>query len=106
MYSFDVETSLKLFFLLYADDTIVMAESEAELQSALDAVHEYCNKMSLTVNTMKSKIVIFSRGKVRKYRDFTFGNSNLEVTHEYLYLGVLFGYNTSFNKCINRHISQ
>ena len=43
---------LKLFVLLYADDTIILAENEMELQSALNAVHEYCTLYKLTVNTM------------------------------------------------------
>ena len=34
----DVEVFLKLFTLLYADDTIIFAESEIELQRALNAV--------------------------------------------------------------------
>ena len=35
-----------------------------------------------------------------------FGNSIIDITHEYLYLGMLFGYNTSFNKTIKKHICQ
>ena len=31
---------LKLFVLLYADDTIILAENERDLQTALDSVHE------------------------------------------------------------------
>ena len=51
------------FTLLYADDTIVLVETEKELQSALDAVHEYCNNIHLT---HKKRVMIFSRGKVRQ----------------------------------------
>ena len=106
LYNTDIELQLKLFTLLYADDTIVLAETERELQSALDAVHEYCNNMHLTVNTQKTKVMIFSRGKVRKYQNFMFGGSILYVTYEYVYLGVNFNYNTSFIKAIERHISR
>ena len=67
--------------VVHADDTIVLAETERELQSALDAVHEYCNNMHLTVNTQKTKVMIFSRGKVRKYQNFMFGGSILDVTY-------------------------
>ena len=91
---------------MYADDTIVLVETERELQSALDAVHEYRNNMHLTVNTQKTKVMIFSRGKVRKYQNFMFGDSILDVTYEYVYLGVNFNYNTSFIKAIERHISR
>ena len=43
-YDFDIDQYFKLFSLLYADDTIVMAESESELQFALDAVYAYCEE--------------------------------------------------------------
>ena len=41
LYNYDIDLQLKLCTLLYADDTIVLAETERELQIALDAVHEY-----------------------------------------------------------------
>ena len=40
--------------------------------------------------------MIFSRGKIRKHRNFLFGDSMLDVTYEYVYLGDNFNYNTSF----------
>ena len=49
---------------------------------------------------------MFSRSKVRKYPDFCFGESILEVTYEYLYLGIMFSYNCLFNKAIHKHITQ
>ena len=61
----DVEYFIKMYVLLYADDTIVLAESPEELQKALNAVFEYCRDWKLTVNTTKTKIVIFSNRKVR-----------------------------------------
>ena len=100
LYNTDIDLQLKLFTLLYADDTIVLVETERELQSTLDAVHKYCNNMQLTVNTRKTKVMIFSRGKVRKHRNFLFGGSILDVTYDCVYLGVNFNYNTSFIKAI------
>ena len=55
---------LMLFVLLYADDTIILAENERDLQTALDSVHKYYTKFQLIVNTNKTKIIIFSWGKV------------------------------------------
>ena len=102
----DIECFVKLFVLLYADDTIVMADSPQQLQSALNALHEYCNRWQLTVNVSKTKIVIFSRGKVRKYQDFTFGEGKLEVVQDYIYLGSKFNYNGKFNKAISKQVTQ
>ena len=74
-----------------------MAESAEELQRALNAVYEYCNNWDLTVNTDKTKIVIFSRGKVRLYPAFLFGHNHLEVVDEY---GSIHGIGVP--KCDNR----
>ena len=57
---------LNMFVLLYADNTIVLAENACELQKALDPVHEYCGMYKLTVNIKKTKIIVFSRGKVKR----------------------------------------
>jgi hypothetical protein len=83
---------------LYADDTVVLAASPAELQKALDAMYSYCNLWKLTVNTEKTKVIIFSRGKIRVRPTFFLGRNKLEFADDYLYLGVIFNYNGKFNK--------
>ena len=91
-----------LLFILWRLNKI-QSINQRELESALDAVHEYCKNMHLSVSTQKTKVMIFSRGKVRKYQNFMFGGSILNVTYVYVYLGVNFNYNTSFIKAIERH---
>ena len=53
--------------LLYADDTVIFSESPHGLQSGLDKVKLYCDKWNFKLNVNKCKIVVFSRGKVRKF---------------------------------------
>ena len=100
----DIEIFLKMYVLLYADDTIVMAETPDELHYALNAVYNYCSLWKLTVNTSKTKIVIFSRGKVRNVPTFLFGKDTLEVVDDYTYLGTTFNFNGNFKKAINKQI--
>ena len=76
------------------------------MQKALNAVSDYCSQWNLTVNTSKTKIVIFSRGKVRRYPDFVFGSDKLDVVDEYVYLGVKFNYNGKYKKMIQKQITQ
>ena len=58
--------SLNLSCLLHADDTIIiLPETPEKLQKALDAMDSYCQTWHLTVNASKTKIIVFSRGKVR-----------------------------------------
>ena len=91
---------LKLYILMYADDTVVLAESEDETQKSLNTLHEYCEEWKPKINVTKTKIMIFSRGKIRKLPDLMFGNSKIEVVFEYNYLGIIFNYNGNFTKAI------
>ena len=62
----ELDAFLKLYVLLYADDSILLAESADALQDALNALQEYCNVNDIVVNTdqskEKTKIIVFSRG--------------------------------------------
>ena len=83
-----------------------MAESEQDLQTALDAVFSFCKLWYLELNISKTKVIIFSKGKVRKHIKFAFDGTELEVVDQYTYLGVTFNYNNTFYKSIARQISQ
>ena len=96
----DVIVYLKMYVLLYADDTIILAESPIELQQALDALNDYCNVWDLKVNTTKTNIVIFSRGKIRVYPTFKFGDQVINVVDEYTYLGTIMNYNGNYSKAM------
>jgi hypothetical protein len=75
----DIELYLKMYVLLYADDTILLAESATDLQGMLDTMEEYCNTWELDINVSKTKIVIFSRGKVRNIPVFIYKEAPVEV---------------------------
>ena len=98
MFDKGVDVFLVLFTLLYADDTLILANNENELQLALNAVSDYCKLWLLQVNSSKTKVVIFSKGKVRKHKSFKFNDNDLEVVDDYTYLGVVFNYNNKFKK--------
>ena len=40
----------KLFLLLYADDIVIMSETEEGLKHGLFLLENYCDKLKLTVN--------------------------------------------------------
>ena len=97
---------LKLFVLLYADDTIILAENEKELQLALDKIHQYCTMYKLSVNIAKRKIIVFSRGKVRRFSSFKYGFDVIEVVSDYVYLGITMNYNNKFDKAMKKQLDQ
>ena len=54
----------KIFMLLYADDIVVFANTQEQLQNSLDLLLEYCNKWKLTINVSKTKVTVFRKGGV------------------------------------------
>lgn len=78
---------------------MILSDSEGGMRQALIALNTYCNEWKLKLNGNKSKVVIFSRGKVdlSKY-EFQFGCEKTEVVEDYKYLGLTFNYNGRFRK--------
>ncbi len=48
----------------FADDTLLLAESERELQRVVDQIHNVCKRRKLRVNAGKSKVMVFERRDV------------------------------------------
>ena len=86
----------KLYTLLYADDTVILAESQGDLQQSINLMERYCSMWKLNINVSKTKITVFSRGKIRKIQKKFFGKNELEVDGQYYYLGLIFNYNGKF----------
>jgi hypothetical protein len=84
----------RLNCLLYADDLILLSESEKGLQSCLDSLNSYCNRWKLKINITKTKVMVFRKGK-RKFSQFNFttDSQHIEVVEKYKYLGVILSYN-------------
>jgi len=50
--------TLKMFIILYADGIVLFADNAEDLQHDLNVLHEYCQKWKLTVNIMKTKVMV------------------------------------------------
>ncbi len=50
---------------LYADDTVLVAESEGMLQRIVDEFERVCKRTKLKVNASKSKVMVFERARVK-----------------------------------------
>jgi hypothetical protein len=77
---------LKLFILLYADDTVILSESATDLQYALDNFYIiYCTQWKLTVNVNKTKNFVFSKEPAPKIT-FKYNNNVIEIVKDFNYL--------------------
>ena len=80
--------------LLYADDIVLLADNENELQDMLDILNNCCVSNNISANVTKSNVVHFrpyliSRANFR----FTCGKSDLQIIDKYKYLGLALNLN-------------
>ena len=97
---------LKLFVLLYADDTVLMSESKEGLQDILNKFGTYCDTWRLKVNIDKTKIMVFSRGRQETALKFFLNGKELEIVNEFNYLGIQLNRTGNFNKAINKQTEK
>ena len=82
---------VKLLLLLYADDIVLFWKTPDELQKSLDILESYCERWKLTVNTTKTKVMVFRNGgQLPQNLMFTFKGSNIEIVKKFCYLGIVF----------------
>ena len=81
--------------LLYADDTVILASNENDLQHTLDKFFDYCQAWRLRVNINKTKVLIFGARRTNSY-SFHLGDNVIEITDKYKYLGIYFSQSRSF----------
>ena len=72
----------------YADDTVLLADSMADLQKLLDMINERGRAMGLEINTKKTKFMIVSRNP-QNHRDavLTCNDRPLQRVDKFRYLG-------------------
>ncbi|XP_011299809.1 RNA-directed DNA polymerase from mobile element jockey-like [Fopius arisanus] len=69
-----------VLLLLYADDLVILTDSECKLQRILDALHRYCLGNGLTGNSDKTKVMVFREsGSLSPSPKFLYNNRLLEI---------------------------
>jgi hypothetical protein len=88
---------IKLFVIMYANDTALVAKSASNLQNRLNLLQEYCIKWKLKVNIDKTKIMISFKGTLPTNIHFKYGDKEFEIVKDFLYLGITFSRSGSFS---------
>ncbi|VDI41607.1 Hypothetical predicted protein [Mytilus galloprovincialis] len=84
--------------LLYADDLVILSNTETELQTLLDALDLWCTDNKMTINDNKSNIVHFRPNSFpRSQTIFHCGNHILQTVERYTYLGLVFTEHLDYN---------
>lgn len=92
----------QISILLYADDVVLIAESEDNLQTMLTALGQWSLKWKLNINQDKSKIVHFRKSnRQRSNYVFKVGNTVIDFAPMYKYLGVYFHENLNYEENVD-----
>lgn len=96
-----------IHILLYAADIVLMADTKVSLQLKIDITRRFFNKRGLNVNLSKTKILVFRKvGHIRLNDKLFWGQEEIESVKSYLYLGVTFSSNGSFNEATKTAIRK
>ena len=88
--------------LRYADDTVIVAESEEQLQRLINVVVAKSEEKGLHLNNVKSFSMVFSKSiTIPTYKIDVHGNI-LEQVQSFIYLGSLFSSDTRCEKEIRK----
>jgi hypothetical protein len=91
-----VLNNMKISHLLYADDMVLLARSEEDIQKSVNSVDKFCKDWGLQVNTDKSKVMVFNtKGSLIK-TNVKCGDTKLDDVMSYKYLGICFHINCKF----------
>ena len=81
---------------MYADDLLILSETEAGLRASINKLHSYAKKWQLSVNIKKTKLMVFNKMRIHHPLSILLGNQIINSCLEYDYLGITFTPNGSF----------
>ena len=90
--------------LRYADDTVLLADSQPELQDLLDRVRQVSEQYGLLLNVKKTKIMI--SGKQTALANIRCDGDRLEQVSQYTYLGAEIHENAESEKDIRKRLAM
>ena len=84
--------------MLYADDLILLAQSEHDLKLQMKTLGNYTNRWDMEINSSKTKVMAFNDPKKRKEGDifYKINNHDIHITNSYNYLGIIVDNKHSF----------
>ena len=92
--------------LTYADDIVILADSEEKLQTTLNVWSNELKRRKLHLNQKKSKVMHFTKDKEQRKPKIVVDGEELEVVQQFTYLGTVFQANGKITEEIKNRISK
>ena len=95
----------RLNVLKHADDTVLVAETEEDLQVLVEALVRWCEKWQVIPNAVKCKCMVWSPGKPMRCT-IRMRETVLENTASYIYLGYRLDNTCAWRKHVDRRVES
>lgn len=80
----------KVWTLAYADDLVIVAKNENEMEGMIRNMERYVKRKKLEVNVEKTKMMVFRKGKGRsREKEWKWEGEKIEKVKEFKYLGYM-----------------
>ena len=93
----DLETGIQMGdilinYLLHADDLVLISETRAGLQRLLRGLETFCKRWHITVNLLKTNVMVFNTkySALQEIKPLFLFNIEIDEVNEYKYLGIIF----------------
>ncbi|CAG4954309.1 unnamed protein product [Parnassius apollo] len=96
---------IKVNCLLYADDAVLIAPSEAELQALVTCMKEECEIKGLRLNANKTKVLVFEKDEERTKCEIWVNQECLEQVNEIVYLRSAFSRDGRYYLDVDRRVA-
>lgn len=99
-------TDWSIDWLMFADDTALVGDSDEKLQKLVREFGNVCKRRKLTVNASKSKVMKMSRDQGETELDIRLNNGRMEEVDTYRYLGVDVSKDGKMNAEMNHRMGE
>ena len=98
----EIDTNFQVSTLLFADDIVLIAPNEVNLQLMLDYLTKWCVENRMEVNINKTKIIHFRKtNSARTVFNFHLGNCPIDICDTYKYLGIILNEHLDYTETAN-----
>ena len=71
---------------MYADDVVLLSTTEKGIQSCVDKLSKFAKDWKMTINTNKTKMLVFNKGGRLKNINIKYNNSSIECVQTYTFV--------------------
>ena len=92
---------------MFADDVAVCAETAIKLQQQINIIDNFCLDTGMDINMDKTEITVFGNGgPLRRYEHWSYRGTQINITSEYKYMGILLTSSLSWSSAHSKLVSQ